>query len=69
MITTMIVILGRVGAVKKSNIWTRTRTKTLFALGTRQAMETEKNENTDVLGKYLFTFAFWLTTSNGLREA
>ena len=38
----MIVILGRVGAVKKSNIWTRTRTETLFALGTRQAMETEK---------------------------
>ena len=46
MITTMIVILGRVGAVKKSNIWTRTRTKTLFALGTRQAMETEKKTKT-----------------------
>jgi hypothetical protein len=42
----MIVILGRVGAVKKSNIWTRTRTKTLFALGTRQAMETEKKTKT-----------------------
>ena len=41
-----IIIFVCVGAVKKTNIWTRTRTKTLFALGTRQAMETEKKTKT-----------------------